>query len=59
MRLKREQKVLPKRVNINLEASLHDRFKATVAAQGQNMTEVLIEFIVGYLRTAGKVARAK
>lgn len=57
--MKRGEKVLQKRVNINLEASLHDRFKASVAAQGQNMTEVLIQFIEDYLRTAGKRGRAK
>ncbi len=40
-----------KRVNVNLDAHLHDRFKAAVAARGKNMTEVLIELIEAYLRT--------
>ena len=35
----KEQKV--KRMNINVEVSLHDRFKAATAAKGENMTDVL------------------
>lgn len=39
-----------KRINVNLDARLHDQFKAAAAAQGKNMTEVLIELIRTYIR---------
>ena len=38
-----------KRMNINVEVRLHDRFKAATAAQGKNMTDVLMEFIQKYV----------
>lgn len=38
-----------KRVNINLEVSLHNAFKATTAAQGVDMTTVLMQFIQSYV----------
>jgi ParG len=39
-----------KRMNVNVEAGLHDAFKAATAARGQNMTDVLLEFIEEYVR---------
>jgi predicted DNA binding CopG/RHH family protein len=42
-----EQKV--KRMNLNVPAELHNAFKATTAAQGQNMTDILMEFIKSYV----------
>jgi len=42
-----------KRMNINVEVSLHDAFKAATAAQGDNMTDVLIEFIQNYVGKHG------
>jgi hypothetical protein len=33
-----------KRMNLNVESSLHDAFKAATAAQSKNMTDVLLEF---------------
>ena len=39
-----------KRMNLNVNVKLHDAFKATTAAQGKNMTDVLIEFIEQYVR---------
>jgi hypothetical protein len=48
-----------KRVNVNLEASLHDRFKATAASQGHKMTQILIEFIERYVRNGGKTNGGK
>ena len=39
-----------KRMNINVEASLHAAFKAATAARGENMTDVLMEFIEKYVR---------
>ena len=38
-----------KRMNINVDARLHDRFKSATAAQGQNMTDVLLDFIQQYV----------
>ena len=38
-----------KRLNVNLPVSLHNAFKATTAAQGQNMTDILMDFIKGYV----------
>ena len=38
-----------KRLNINLELSLHNAFKAATAARGENMTDVLQAFIEDYV----------
>ena len=45
-----DKKVGSKRVNINLDSALHDRFKAAVATEGKKMTEVLIDFIKHYIQ---------
>jgi predicted DNA binding CopG/RHH family protein len=42
-----------KRVNINLEVSLHNAFKSATAAQGADMTTVLLEFIENYVSKHG------
>jgi len=42
-----EQKV--KRMNLNVPVDLHNNFKSVTAAQGQNMTDVLLEFIQQYV----------
>jgi len=42
-----EQKV--KRMNLNVPVELHNNFKSVTAAQGQNMTDVLLEFIQQYV----------
>ena len=36
-------------MNLNVPVELHNSFKATTAAQGQNMTDVLMEFIKTYI----------
>jgi hypothetical protein len=46
-----EQKV--KRMNVNVEVSLHDAFKAATAAKGENMTDVLMQFIQDYVGKNG------
>lgn len=38
-----------KRMNINVDQTLHDRFKAATAAQGKDMTTVLMKFIEEYV----------
>ena len=42
-----EQEV--KRMNLNVPVDLHNNFKATTAAKGLNMTDVLLEFIEEYV----------
>ncbi len=42
-----------KRMNINVEVSLHDAFKAATAAKGENMTDVLLQFIADYVAKHG------
>ena len=44
---------MTKRVNINVEVKLHNAFKATTAAQGLEMTVVLMAFIEGYVAKHG------
>ena len=39
-----------KRMNINVEAGLHDAFKAATAAKGVNMTDMLLSYIEDYVR---------
>jgi hypothetical protein len=38
-----------KRMNLNVPVELHNAFKSTTAVQGQNMTDVLLEFIKEYV----------
>ena len=42
-----------KRMNINVEVQLHDAFKAATAAKGENMTDVLLQFIHDYVAKNG------
>jgi hypothetical protein len=53
----KEQKV--KRLNINIEVSLHDGFKAATAAKGVKMTDVLLEFIKEYVGKNGLALKKK
>ena len=36
-------------MNLNVPVELHNSFKSVTAAQGQNMTDVLLEFIKSYV----------
>jgi hypothetical protein len=45
--LKDEHKV--KRMNLNVDVSLHNAFKAAPAACGENMTDVLMKHIQDYV----------
>ncbi len=38
-----------KRLNMNLPVSLHNAFKAATAARGENMTDVLMQYIRAYV----------
>ena len=40
-------------MNINIPTGLHNSFKAAAAAQGLEMTEVLMAYIVGYVAKYG------
>ena len=42
-----EQRI--KRMNLNVPLELHNSFKSITAAQGQNMTDVLLKFIQDYI----------
>jgi hypothetical protein len=48
-----------KRMNINVEVSLHDAFKSATAAHGDNMTDVLMEFIQNYVAKNGPAPKKK
>ena len=38
-----------KRLNMNVPRQLHDAFKAATAAEGKQMTDVLMDFIYKYV----------
>jgi hypothetical protein len=42
-----------KRMNLNVDLDLHNAFKAATAAQGENMTDVLLRFIEDYVSKKG------
>ena len=46
-------------MNINVEVSLHDGFKAATAAKGENMTDVLLQFIYEYVAKNGLAPKKK
>jgi hypothetical protein len=48
-----------KRMNINVEVSLHDAFKAATAAKGENMTDVLLAYIQQYVEKHGDDPKKK
>ncbi len=48
-----------KRLNVNISEELHRNFKAATAAQGLEMTDVLLDFIQKYVAKNGLVAPRK
>lgn len=48
-----------KRMNVNLPLDLHNAFKSITAAQGLNMTDVLMDFIRDYVHHGGSPPKAK
>lgn len=47
-------------MNLNVPVELHNSFKAVTAARGQNMTDVLMEFIQNYVaKNAPKPTRRR
>ena len=47
--IKNTEEPLVKRMNLNVPVDLHNSFKSITAAQGTNMTDVLLEFIQQYV----------
>jgi hypothetical protein len=45
----KEKEGAVKRMNLNVPVAVHNSFKAATAAQGTNMTDVLMEFIKDYV----------
>jgi hypothetical protein len=45
----KEKQLQVKRMNLNVEIELHNRFKAATAAEGKNMTDVLIDYMRKYV----------
>ena len=41
-------------MNLNVPVELHNNFKSVTAAQGQNMTDVVLEFIHNYVTKYSK-----
>ncbi len=46
-------------MNLNVPLELHNNFKSVTAAQGQNMTDVLMEFIKAYVAKNSPKGRRK
>ena len=46
-------------MNVNIEVSLHNAFKAATAARGTDMTVVLQEYIQSYVAKYGPLAPKK
>ena len=46
-------------MNLNVPVELHNSFKSVTAAQGQNMTDVLLEFIQKYITKHSPKQKAK
>lgn len=44
-------------MNLNVPVKLHNSFKSVTAAEGENMTDVLLEFIEDYVRRHSPAAR--
>jgi predicted HicB family RNase H-like nuclease len=48
-----------KRLNVNISEELHRRFKSATAAQGLEMTDVILEWIQKYVDKNGPAAAKK
>lgn len=48
-----------KRVNVNIPIELHNSFKATAASMGENMTDLLLDFIQSYVDKHGLTSPKK
>jgi hypothetical protein len=57
--IKKKEGIGIKRLNINIPTELHRSFKSTTAAQGLEMTVVLLDFIEKYVAKNGPVTPRK
>jgi len=48
-KIRKVEELQVKRMNLNVPVELHNSFKSTTAAQGKNMTDVLLEYIQQYV----------
>ena len=48
-----------KRLNIHIDLALHNAFKAATAVRGENMTDVLLQFIQDYVSRYGVSPKKK
>ena len=48
-----------KRLNVNISEQLHRQFKAATAANGLEMTDLILEWIQKYVDKNGLIARKK
>jgi hypothetical protein len=48
-----------KRLNIHIDLALHNAFKAATAVRGENMTDVLLQFIQDYVHRYGVSPKKK
>ena len=48
-----------KRMNLNVPLELHNAFKSVTASQGENMTNVLLQFIESYVAKHAPKGRRK
>ena len=46
-------------MNVNIPLELHNRFKSITAAEGLNMTDVLMDFIQEYVNHGGSPPKPK
>ena len=59
-KIRKVEELLVKRMNLNVPIELHNNFKSTTAAQGKNMTDVLLDFIEQYVsKYSPKVSRRR
>jgi hypothetical protein len=56
-KIKKAEQPKVKRMNLNVPVELHHSFKSVTAAQGANMTDVLLQFIQQYIAEHGQGAR--
>ena len=55
--IKKAEQPQVKRMNLNVPVELHNAFKAATAAEGQNMTDVLMAYIEEYVSRHSQPAK--
>ena len=58
-RIKTKEGTGLKRLNVNITTELHRRFKSATAAQGLDMTDLILEWIQKYVERNGLIAPKK